>query len=207
MVEDQRVVHAFLTRANLGAAPTLCEVIEAIRRIPYGRPKTRSPQGVVSEWRGTCSTKHALLARLLTERWPEIGLQLVHRVYRLTPETARRTFGTAIGRLIPAEGLTDVHTYAVLIVNARRMQVDVTFPGEPWDGRSDIPLACSAGRDVVAGHDPWAEKEALVREHCDPRIREPFLAALADDDSMHGEGPHHRRRAPSRNAPTSHATG
>jgi hypothetical protein len=180
MVEDQRVFHAFLSRAKLGAAPTLCEVVEAIRQIPYGRPKNRSPQGVVSEWRGTCSTKHALLARFLAERWPEISVRLVHRVYRLTPEAARRTFGAAIAGLIPTDGLTDVHTYAVLIIDGHRLQVDVTFSGEPWDGRSDIPLACSPGLDLDAGNDPWEKKETLVREHCDPRVREPFLAALAD---------------------------
>jgi hypothetical protein len=34
------------------------------------------------EWKGTCSTKHALLAQLLRERWPELQPRLVHRVYR-----------------------------------------------------------------------------------------------------------------------------
>jgi hypothetical protein len=32
----------------------------------------------------------------------------------------------------------------------------------------------------AAGDDPDAEKRALEQQHCDPTIREPFIAALTD---------------------------
>jgi hypothetical protein len=42
-----------------------------------------------------------------------------------------------------------------------------------------MPLACGGGQDHEAGDDPWATKERLVAEHCDPSLREPFVAALS----------------------------
>jgi hypothetical protein len=44
--------------------------------------------------------------------------------------------------------------------------------------RSPLPLACGEGRDHPAGEDPDAEKRALEHQHCDPVLRELFIAAL-----------------------------
>jgi hypothetical protein len=135
---------------------------------------------VVSEWRGTCSTKHALLAELAATRWPELEPLIVHRIYRLTPDLARSLFGARAAAAVPAEGLTDVHSYVTLLVNGRRVKVDATIPGPNWDGRSDMRLACADGLDVDGGDDPWATKSALVGEHCDGDIRERVISALAE---------------------------
>jgi hypothetical protein len=81
-------VAQFVSKARLGTSADLVDVVEAIRSIPYGRPADCSAAGVVSEWRGTCSTKHALLLELISARWPDLGLRVVHRVYRLTPAIA-----------------------------------------------------------------------------------------------------------------------
>jgi hypothetical protein len=59
------------------------------------------------------------------------------------------------------------------------VEIDATFPGPAWDGRSSLTLACGAGMDHQAGDDPDAEKRALEERHCDPTIREPFIAALS----------------------------
>lgn len=40
------------------------ELVIEISRIPYGRPTVRSARGVLDEGRGTCSTKHLLLAEV-----------------------------------------------------------------------------------------------------------------------------------------------
>ena len=160
-------------------AETLREIVERVRAISYGRNTNRSPDDVLVEGRGTCSTKHGLLARLLAAR-PEVGLELVHRVYRLDRAGARRLFGEEAARLIPEEGLVDVHTYATVVIDGRRTIVDVTFPSDSsWDGVSDMPLACGPGTDVPATADPWVQKQALVAEHCDQAVREAFIAALS----------------------------
>lgn len=166
----------FAARARLGAEPDLIDVVEAIRAIPYRRPADRTPAGVVGEWAGTCSTKHALLAQLVAERFTRATCRLVHRVYRVTPELARASFGPVAAAAVPREGLLDVHTYARI----DRTVVDVTFPGEPrWDGRSDMALACGDGTDFDAGEDAMSTKAALVERYCDPAVREPFIAALS----------------------------
>jgi len=68
---------------------------------------------------------------------------------------------------------------ATALVDGRRVTLDVTFPGTPpWDGSSDMPLACGPGVDVDAGDEPFATKDALVAEHCDVPAREAFIAAL-----------------------------
>jgi hypothetical protein len=101
----------------------------------------------------------------------------------LTPADGIRAVGEAPARAVPAGGLVDVHTYAVATLAGRDVILDVTFPGPPWDGVSDMPVAAAAGRDVPAGPDAAATKAALVRAHCDPAVREPFIAALS------GSGP------------------
>lgn len=173
------LVTRFLQRAELGPAPGVPAVVEALRRVPYGRPDPRDEHGLVEQWRGTCSTKHALLARCLRELDPASDPRLVHRVHHLAPRQAERLFGPAVAAAVPPAGLVDVHTYAVARLGARDVVLDVTFPGPAWDGSSDMPIAAAEGEDVPAGEDPVAAKAELVRAHCDPAAREAFVAALS----------------------------
>ena len=173
------VKNRFLARAGLSSEASLWDLVEAVRAIPYGRPSSRTAAGVVDEWVGTCSTKHALLASLLESR-PAFDLQLVHRVYRVTPALARERFGASAAAAVPDAGLVDVHTYATVLIAGRRVAVDVTFPSATvWDGHFDMDLACGPGEDVPASGDPWEQKAALVDDHCDAAVREPFIAALS----------------------------
>jgi hypothetical protein len=157
----------------------LVDVVLDVSRIPYGRNHDRSARGVIAEGHGTCSTKHLLLAHIVDERWPELQPTLWHRVYRVTRALAEARWGAPVARVVPADGLVDVHTFAVVTVGGRATQVDVTFPLATWDGVADIPLACGDGDDHPAGPDPLATKSVLVLQHCDPAVREPFIAALS----------------------------
>ncbi|MGW0809497.1 hypothetical protein [Nonomuraea sp. NPDC002799] len=171
---------ALIARAGLSANASTAEVVEAVRSMPYGRPTERSAQGALAEWRGTCSTKHALLAVVLAEHWPHTEPRLVHRVYRCTPEDAARNFGPDVAAAVPGEGLWDVHRYLTIDLDGHRVVIDVTFPSGPgWDGTGSMPVACGTGTDHAAGPDPDADKRALEDAHCDAGIREPFIAALS----------------------------
>lgn len=161
------------------ADSSLVELVEAVRGLDYGRPSDRSVAGMLRERRGTCSTKHLFLAETLERRFPQAQPQIVHRVYRLDRETARELFDGRAAHAVPDDGLIDVHRYLTVVAGDRRIVIDVTFPGVPWDGLSSLPLACGPGEDYPAGADPDAEKRALEYEHCDPAVREPFIAALA----------------------------
>jgi len=170
----------FAARAGLPDDASPPAVIGAVQAIPYGRPVPRSPQGVIAAWKGTCSTKHALLAGLLSERWPQLRPRLVHRVYLVDPAWVRSRHGGDAARAVPPGGLLDVHRYLIITVDGRDLRIDATFPGDPpWDGYQSMRLACGDGRDFPAGDDPEADKAALEARYCDPAAREPFIAALA----------------------------
>lgn len=158
---------------------SLLDLVEAVRSLDYGRPSDRSVEAMLRERRGTCSTKHLFLAEALTERLPETQPQIVHRVYRLDRDRARELFGDEVATAIPGAGIVDVHRYLTATVDGRRVVIDATFPGAAWDGHSSMVLSCGPGEDHLAGSDPGGEKRRLEAEHCDPAIREPFIAALA----------------------------
>lgn len=166
------------THALCPPGASLVEVVEAVRAIPYGRPTDPTLEGMLSEGRGTCSTKHLLLLQLLAERFPKTEPSIVHRVYRLDCVRARELFGADITEVVPEAGLVDVHRYLTVTLDGERIVIDATFPGAPWDGRSSFPLACGPGSDHPAGGDPDTEKRKLEAQHCDPAVREPFISAL-----------------------------
>jgi hypothetical protein len=161
---------------------SLIDLVEAVRALPYGRPSDRTVEGMLRDARGTCSTKHLFLARTMAERFPETEPQIVHRVYTLDRTRARELFGAAVAETVPEGGLVDVHRYITLALGGQRIAIDATFPGPAWDGRSSLPLACGPGPDYPAGEEPDAEKRALEERHCDPAVRELFIAALVSAD-------------------------
>lgn len=177
----------FAIRARLPDGASLREVVNAVQAIPYGRPVSRTMQGVLSEWTGTCSTKHVLLHRLICEQWPGTKPRLVHRVYHVTRAAALKRYGGDVASAVPDGGLTDVHRYLVIVLAGQDVTIDITFPGDrPWDGRRPMSLACGDGRDYPAGEDPDAGKAALEASYCDPRAREPFIAALTAASAQAG---------------------
>ena len=177
MTGATRLLEALATRAAVDIVD-LASAAVTISRIPYGRSSSASPEAVIAEWRGTCTTKHLLLAAVATEVDTTAAMRLVHRVYRLSHEDAAARWGGDVASTVPNSGLIDVHTYAQLRREDRVIPVDVTFPLEDWDGKAPTLLACMAGRDFDAGTDPVATKAELVRRWCDPPQRERFIAAL-----------------------------
>jgi hypothetical protein len=173
--DEQRAALDALFRADC----SLVELVEAVRALPYGRPREDTVDGMFSDGRGTSSAKHLFLAQVLRQRFPDTDPLLVHRVHRLDRTRALEQFGPAIAESVPAEGLTDVHRYLTITLEGRRIALDATLAGQPWDGRSPLEPACGPGRDFPAGVDPDAEMLALEREHCDHVSRQPFLQAIA----------------------------
>jgi hypothetical protein len=172
-----------LERASLGALfrqdCTLVELVEAVRALPYGLPSEPTVERVLLEARGTSAGKHLLLAQLLAGRLPETEPAIVHRVYRLDPARALELFGPDIAAAVPDEGLVDVHRYLTIAVEGRRIELDASVPGLPWDGRAPLAPVCGSGRDFPAGADPDADMRALENQHCEAHARAPFIAALA----------------------------
>lgn len=182
-VDDSAVLADLLKHTGLGPDAGWVDVVNAVAAMPYGRALGSAPADVLSAGRGTCSTKHYLLARALDEGWPQLNVTLWHRVYRLTPKQAASLFGPQASDAVPSEGLVDVHTYLHVDPGTGPLVVDATFPlNQPWDGTSSMPLRCADGLDVAGGPSPVQTKQQLVRLHCDATVREPFIAWLAADD-------------------------
>jgi hypothetical protein len=103
--------------------------------------------GVMREWRGTCSTKHALLTDLIESRGPELRSRIVHRVYRLTREVAVRSSGPSPTRSLMMALLMFTRTSSCR--SGKPLHIDVTVPGQGWDGTHDLALACGDGFDLA----------------------------------------------------------
>src|SRR5262249_13897387 len=78
-------------------------------------------------------------------------------------------------------GLVDVHTYMAVAAGAEPVRIDVTFAlPAVWNGDGHMRLHCGEGFDVPGGRFPNRMKRDLVSLHCDPAIRERFIAALSE---------------------------
>lgn len=102
---------------------------ELVWRLPYGRGARRDDLLVLGERRGTCSTKHALLARLAREHGVDVQLVLV--IYLMDE---RNTPG--VGPVLASHGLT-VLPEAHCVLRWEGADVDVTRRGGleltgPW---------------------------------------------------------------------------
>jgi hypothetical protein len=178
VTDEGPLLGLFLRRAGLGPSGvrTRARLASAVQTIPYGRPGRRTPEGTIADWRGTCSTKHLLLARLLEECFPASRVEVVHRVYKLTRRRALESFGVRVAATVPPDGLSDVHRF----LRVDGLVVDATFPTWPrWDGCSDMVPVSGPGEDYVSEGDHDANKRALESRFCDPVAREAFIAALA----------------------------
>jgi hypothetical protein len=179
-VDQEMLLPGFRARACLDDHCSWIDVVNAVAAIPYGRGPSRDPTDVLASWRGTCSTKHSLLRLLLAEGWPSLAVDTWHRVYRVDRRLATELFGARAAAAVPESGLVDVHTYMAIAASGEPIRVDVTFAlHSPWSGDRHMRLHCGEGFDVPGGRFPNRVKRELVSLHCDPAIREPFIAALS----------------------------
>ena len=93
--------------------------LEHISQLPYGRTRKRTdPLLVLGEGRGTCSSKHALLALLAHEQQQPVDLML--GIYRMTEHNT-----PGVGPVLAAHGIDfipEAHCYLV----QRGQRIDVT---------------------------------------------------------------------------------
>ena len=124
-----RAAHEIGAELSRRGARTYRDAGRLVRDLPYGRTADRAdPMLVLSEGRGTCSTKHALLARLAEEE--RLPVRLTLGLFEMSEANT-----PGVGRVLAVHGLTvipEAHCY--LTVGDSR--VDVTFAAE--DDREPI---------------------------------------------------------------------
>lgn len=187
-----RLLHAGAVARGLrdGAAPLpeLPEVFALVRDMPYARASTHDPAGIMGEWRGTCSTKHELLAALLAERG--LNSTVIACTQEITPPPG------APPELLALTGgrpVVDVHNYLLVHAPGGEMVVDATWPlgaaasGLPvnpaWVWGEDQVVACMPLETwpVPAGESVAEFKDRLLRERYTPEElerRDAFIRAV-----------------------------
>ena len=181
------LLQAEAVRRGLRSGDTLPderEVFELVRDMPYARASTHAPETVIAEWRGTCSTKHELLAAL----YAELGLSST--IYACTQEIRLPEGAAPELAAWNGEPVIDVHNYLVLHEPGGDRLIDATWPlaaraaGLPTnEWGSDMRIACipletwalSPGQDVAAF------KDARLRERYTPEQlerRDGFIRAV-----------------------------
>ncbi|MGE0868050.1 MAG: hypothetical protein AB7P03_05805 [Kofleriaceae bacterium] len=150
-----------------------------VHGLPYGRNTDRADYTLVlAERRGTCSTKHALLAALARDA--QLDVRLRAGVFLMSD--ANTPGVTAALRAHGLSRVPEAHTFLA----AGNARLDVTFPGS--DGTCSLAFECErdlAPEDIGAVKlgwhrafiDRWARTEGV-----DPRkawaAREACIAAL-----------------------------
>ncbi len=123
-----------------------------LRGLAYGRNSSRTdPLAVLREQRGTCSTKHALLARLAAEQ--QLPIRLMIGIYEMSE---RNTPG--VGRVLEKYGLACVpEAHCYLMYNDNR--IDIT---RAVDGAE--PIAKFLHEEVISP-DQIADYKVSVHHH------------------------------------------
>lgn len=115
--------HAARQRLRSGQTlPHLRELFELVRDMPYARASSHHPETIISEWRGTCSTKHELLVAL----YAEIGLHST--LYACTQEIRLPQEATSELAQWKDKTVIDIHNYMVLHRPEGDLLIDATWP-------------------------------------------------------------------------------
>lgn len=153
------------------------EMFALVRDMPYARASSHDPHVVIEEWRGTCSTKHELLAALLAEA----GLRST--IMACTQEVqwpAALPLPPELADLFAAGRVVDLHNYLVVHAPAGDTIIDATWPlalkrlglpaNETLEWGTNMPIACVPLQTWAVPADEPLEtfKTALLRAQFTP---------------------------------------
>jgi hypothetical protein len=159
---------------------------EYVKELPYGRVVGTSPAAVLEEQRGTCSSKHALLA-LIAREANRLDVELTVGLYEMNE---RNTPG--VGEALARHGLMSVpEAHCYLRVKERRFD----FTGLPAGAASPFDSLFSEERidpEAVATIKPALHLAAIQRwsqeRGLDPaavwRAREEGISRLAEQAAL-----------------------
>ena len=172
------------SRALLRAGcPSFRSAARYLHELPYGRNTDRADfRLVLVEGRGTCSTKHALLAEVAREQ--DLRVSLVLGIYDMT---AANTPG--VGRVLAEHGLDRIPEAHCYLAYAGR-RIDITRAGiSPRLAVSEIRQEWTIEPSQIGGHKvaihqrylrSWLEEQRNLSVSFDElwRIREACIGAL-----------------------------
>lgn len=149
---------------------TLREAFEFVWQLPYGRNSMpENPIAPLAEGRGTCSTKHALLARLLDEQGVAAELRL--GIYEMSEANT-----PGVGAVLAGSGLDHVpEAHCYLALDGRR--VDVSRRG----GEGSEPIGHFLYEEAIAPDDIGDYKRTMHHRFIDAWATTPEARGLSGD--------------------------
>jgi hypothetical protein len=165
-----------------------------VRDMPYERASDTRPETLVEEWRGTCSGKHLLLARLLSE----LGLDsmFMTALHEFTPRNSPWLPPHLLAEADRAP-VPDVHNFLMVESPAGWFAVDATWPlearalglpaNEAWEPGRNMTVAADIDEvyDLPDDAGPLDFKQRVLADHAgapdtpERARRERFLEALS----------------------------
>lgn len=181
---------ALLDREAAMDGPT---AFRLVRDLPYARPLDNRPEGLIREWRGTCSGKHRLLRSLLQGLGYDARLMIATYRYDVPGPGAP---GPELVGILERGPVPDVHTFLEVRSGPGEawLPLDATWPAGseriglpvngPWRLGESQAIACTPpfhAWEVPPDADPDLYKDAVVRAWCgeDRGRREALIAALS----------------------------
>jgi hypothetical protein len=164
--DDTETGAAFLARG----VGRFHDAVRLVWRLPYGRNADRTDwRLVLPEGRGTCSTKHALLAQLAREHG--VNVDLVVGIYEM-----RETNTPGVGAVLARHGLTtlpEAHCY----LRRGSTRLDVTRAGSA----ADEPVTHFLSETVIAPAEIGERKLHLHRMAMEAWVRERLPGWTVED--------------------------
>lgn len=176
--------------AGIHEQMSLRHVLLSLRDMPYARPRGgNTAKDCVSEWRGTCSSKHLAAHEWLT--LTGYRPQLWMAAYLL--DFQQPYFSDALRASAAGTQVYDVHNFLSCDLGQGDIIIDITFParlgrhGFPvtadWDGKSDFTLCCTPQERMALNdlESADARKRAWLRSlNTDPalQIREAAIMEM-----------------------------
>lgn len=170
MVAGADISDFLASLAKAGQEPDIAEIFHGVRRLPYHSSGDRSLMGILKSKRGSCSSKHILLAALLNSVGVRAQVELVQGDFA-TPLRAAR--GIPVSFVEAARsGVRDIHNVVRAWLNGRPTVLDATWHddvkphrfrvNDAWEGEGDTEIAVDVESFLGPAADVAAAKAHII---------------------------------------------
>ena len=150
--------------------PSVTEVFHAVRRLPYLSSGDRSLETLLKTGRGSCSSKHILLATLLNKLGIKAEVELVLGDFGSPLKAARDIPDTL--RKFSEQGIRDVHNVVRAWIEGQPVILDATWHdtvaphgfrvNHHWEGAGDTVIAVDVEKFLGPTLNVATAKEKII---------------------------------------------
>jgi hypothetical protein len=152
------------------ATPLLVDLFQTVRQLPHHSSGDRSIAGILASGRGSCSSKHILLAALLNRIDIRADVELVQGDFA-TPLRSARNIPPVLSAAAQ-QGVPDIHNVVRAWIDGVPVVLDATWHdavkpygfrvNDSWNGAGDTEIAVDVTEFLGPATDPAAAKAAML---------------------------------------------